>query len=319
VIFEGDIFHYREAVNVRVQNEALDIFTSIAKKFKRGVFAITGNHDTYYKDKSEVHSLRAIRNLASNIHIFENPEILTINETHSFLMIPWVEDGQKLVNLLEDHRSFCSYVICHADIIGFKFNKWVAIEKGLDPEKVSKYKRVYSGHIHIRQEKNNILYTGSPYQMDRGDIGNTKGFYKLTVESSELIETFVRNTYSPVFLKYDMLDLLELPVKTILETFKNNFIDVMINVNFASKLSIPMFLEELSRSTHRKIEFFTYSDQEKADLSLTSDFNPDDGFNLTDIFKLYLKSKDYPLAFKKKLATKFLDIHREIKQEKSYA
>jgi len=52
---------------------------------------------------------------------------------------------------------------------------------------------------------------------------------------------------------------------------------------------------------------------------MNSEFNPEDGFNLTDIFKAYLKSKDYPIDFKKKLASKFLEIHNTVKQEKTYA
>jgi len=37
----------------------------------------------------------------------------------------------------------------------------------------------------------------------------------------------------------------------------------MINVKFVNKFPVPRFLDELVGSTHRKIEFFTYSDQEK--------------------------------------------------------
>lgn len=319
LIFEGDIFHYREAVNVRIQNEVFDTFTILAKKFKRGVFAITGNHDTYYKDNGEVHSLRAIGNLAENIHIFEKPEVLTLNGKFSFLMIPWIEDTQKMISVLEDHQSFCKYVICHSDIKGFKFNKWVSIEKGLDLENLSKYKKIYSGHIHIRQEKENVLYTGSPYQMDRGDIGNVKGFYKLTLTDEGINEKFVKNTYSPLFLKFDIMDLLEMPVSAIISQFKNNFVDVMINVKFANKFSVPKFLEELSKSTHRKIEFFTYNDQDKITEPTNSEFNIEDGFNLTDFFKMYVKGKDYSTELKKKLAVKFMDIHNDVKQNKSYA
>lgn len=319
IVFEGDIFHYREAVNVRVQNEVLDLFTILAKKFKRGVFAITGNHDTYYKDKNEVHSLRTLGNLAPNIHIFESPEILSINDTHEFLMLPWVDDQAKMKNILADHLDFCEYVICHADIVGFKFNKWASVEKGLEKESLSGFKRVYSGHIHIRQEKGNILYTGTPYQMDRGDQGNTKGIYRLKVDDPAITETFIRNTTSPRFLKYDIMDLLEMTKPAILEDFANNFIDVMINVKFANKFSVPRFLEELSGSKHRKIEFFTYTDQEKVEATINSEFNADDKFNLTDIFKAYVKTKEYSPGFKKKLAYKFVEIHKEVSEETNYA
>lgn len=319
IIFEGDIFHYREAVNVRVQNEVFDIFTFLAKKFKRGVFAITGNHDTYYKDNNTIHSLRALSNLADNIHIFESPEILSINGMHDFLMVPWIEEPKKLKSILADHLSFCQYVICHTDMIGFKFNKWVTVEKGLDPKTLEEYKRVYSGHIHIRQQKGNILYTGSPYQMDRGDSDNVKGFYVLGVNTQTLEETFITNTYSPIFVKYKINDILEMSIHEILKAFNNNFVDILIDISFANKFNITRFLEEISQSKHRKLEFFTYSTQESKTIDISEDFDPDDNFNLVDIFKSYVKTKDYSRDFKKQVAIKFIDLHNRVKEEKDYA
>ena len=64
LILEGDIFHSRESINVRIQNEALGIFKALANKFKRGIYIIVGNHDVYYKDKTEVNSLKPLNHLA---------------------------------------------------------------------------------------------------------------------------------------------------------------------------------------------------------------------------------------------------------------
>lgn len=319
LIFEGDIFHSRESINIRIQNEAFEIFTILAKKFKRGVFAIIGNHDTYYKDKTDVHSLKQIENLASNITVFENPEVLTINEAHSFLMLPWIEDISKLTTVISEYQSFCPYLICHADIKTFKFNKWIYVEHGLEFSDLSKFRRIYSGHIHHRQERGNVLYTGTPYQMDRGDMGNAKGFYQLRIDGPALMEDFILNTKSPMFVKFDITELLEMNLKQLSDLFNNNFIDVMINVNFANKISIPSFVELISNTKHRKLEFFTYVEQKKDDVNIESEFNPDDGFNLTDIFKMYLKIKDYSREFKIDLAKKFNSVHQSVKQEKTYA
>jgi DNA repair exonuclease SbcCD nuclease subunit len=44
LILEGDIFHSRESINVRIQNEAFSIFKKLAEKFKRGIYIIVGNH-----------------------------------------------------------------------------------------------------------------------------------------------------------------------------------------------------------------------------------------------------------------------------------
>jgi DNA repair exonuclease SbcCD nuclease subunit len=319
LILEGDIFHSRESINVRIQNEAFDIFKKLSKKFKRGIYIIIGNHDVYYKDKNEIHSLKSLSYLADNIHVFESPEILTINNSHNFLMLPWIEDMSVLSNKVNDYRNLCQYIICHADIKGLKFNKWTHVEHGIEIDALNTYKRVYGGHIHHRQERDNILYTGTPYQMDRGDIGNVKGFYQLEVDSPVLVEKFIENTQSPTFVKFDIMNILELPISEIYKKFNNNFIDIMININFANKLSVTRFLEEISNIPHRKIEFFTYTDQTEADAEMQSDFNPEDGFNISDIFKMYLKSKEYSQDVKMNLAKKFIEIHQFVKSQNTYA
>jgi len=174
LFLEGDIFHSRESINVRIHDEALTIFTELSKKFKRGIYIIIGNHDVYYKDRNAVHSLKAISHISDNIKVFESPEILTINGSFNFLMLPWVEDTAKLSQIIEDHKDVCNYIVCHADIKGLRFNKWTKVEHGLEINSLSTYNRVYAGHIHHRQEFKNVLYTGTPYQMDRGDRDNLR-------------------------------------------------------------------------------------------------------------------------------------------------
>ena len=142
LFLEGDVFHSRESINVRIQNEAFSIFRKLAEKFKRGVYIILGNHDVYYKDKTEVNSLKSLSYLAENIHIFEKPEVLTINDAHSFLMLPWIEDVERLSRVVNDYRNLCKYIVCHADIKGLRFNKWTQVEHGLEVEALSTYRRV---------------------------------------------------------------------------------------------------------------------------------------------------------------------------------
>lgn len=313
LFLEGDIFHSRESINVRVQNEAFEIFAKLSKKFKRGVYIIIGNHDVYYKDKNEVHSLKSLSHLAENIHVFEKPEIITINGNHSFLMLPWVENTGTLNQIILDHKDLCDYIVCHADIKGLRFNKWTKVEHGIEVDTLASYKRVYAGHIHHRQEFKNVLYTGTPYQMDRGDRDNTKGVYQLDVSSSKLTETFIENTVSPVYKKFDIYELLEKPADEVVELFNNAFVDVMISVNFVNKFSVNRFLEAISKAGHRKIEFFTYVDEVK-DSATASDFNPEDQFNIIDIFKSFVKTRDYSQGFKMDLAKKFVEVYNSVKQ-----
>jgi hypothetical protein len=314
LILEGDIFHSRESINVRIHDEALKIFKELSSKFKRGIYIILGNHDVYYKDRNVVHSLKSIEQVSDNIKVFENPEILTINSKHRFLMLPWVEDTKRISQIITDHKEICEYVICHADIKGVRFNKWTKVEHGIEVSDLSSYKRIYSGHIHIRQEFKNVLYTGTPYQMDRGDRDNTKGFYEIIIEESDVSEKFIENTGSPVYKKFDVFEVLEWPVSKILAEFNNSFVDLMINTKFANIFPVTRFLELIEKSGHRKIEFFTYLDQTE-ETTETFEFDPEEPFNILDIFKQYLKIQNYSRVQAVSIAKKFIELHNSVKQE----
>lgn len=321
LILEGDIFHSRESINVRIQNDSMEIFQNLAKVFKRGVFIILGNHDVYYKDSNQVNSVRPLKHLAENIHVFESPEVLTINEKDNWLMLPWVEDTKSLGSYVADYAGMCSRIVCHADIKGLKFNRWTKVEHGLEVTALSQYDRVYSGHIHHRQEQDNILYTGTPYQMDRGDRGNVKGYYIIDAKDNYR-ETFIENQVSPNYVKYDICELLDMNIKELTTLLANNFVDVMIEINMSNKIPISQFLSVLEQVKYRKIEFFTYTSNESsteviAEISL--DLSSSDKFDVFEIFKTYLNSKQYSQSIKKELVTKFFEIQERAKNEKDYA
>jgi DNA repair exonuclease SbcCD nuclease subunit len=320
LILEGDIFHSRESVNIRIQTEVFGIFSQLAKKFKRGIFIILGNHDVYYKDKNDVNSVKALTYLAENIYVFERAEVLQINGgAYKFLMLPWVDDYSRLAGIIDDYRDSADYIVCHADVKGLTLNKFAKVEHGLELNTLKTFNRVYAGHIHIRQEKGNLLYTGTPYQMDRGDRDNQKGHYVLDLSGTCLIEKFVPNDMSPVFLKLDIYDVLEMTLDQIKQTFKNNFVDIMISVNFANRLSITNFLEKIADTNYRKVEFFTYVDSQESEDSQQVDFDIQDDFNITDIFAHYLKAKDYSQPVKKSLALKFGEVFKKVKELNKYA
>lgn len=320
LILEGDIFHSRESINVRIQNDSMEIFENLAKVFKRGVFIILGNHDVYYKDSNQVNSVRHLKHLAENIHVFESPEILTINETENWLMLPWVEDTKTLGGHVADYAGMCNRIVCHADIKGLKFNRWTKVEHGLEITALSQYNRVYSGHIHHRQEQDNILYTGTPYQMDRGDRGNTKGYYIIDAKNNYL-ETFIENQTSPNYVKYDICELLDMNIDQLKGLLTNNFVDVMIEINLSNKIPISQFLSVLEQIKYRKIEFFTYTSSESAETKsadILLDLSSSDKFDALEIFKTYLNSKQYTPVMKKDLTTKFFEIQERAKQDKDY-
>lgn len=311
----GDWNHVRESTNVRIYKLSLAIADAFTKKFKRGVYVILGNHDVYYKDRTDTHSLEGFDKIYNNFHIFEKPEVLQIN-SHKFLMLPWIENLEALKNTVSSNRS-CKYVFCHADFKGFNLNKVTKLEHGLEKEDVSEFKRIYSGHIHIRQQKGNVLYVGTPYEMDRGDRGNTKGFYVLDVSGEEVTEKFVENTISPKYVKHDISDLLPLTPDKIKELFNNNFVDISIESNLSKKFPFSQFTDFVKGFGHRRLELSSYSRElikNQSEIEQNSDYS----YNIFSILDEHIQKLNLPISESSPLIDKFKEVYDSLKNTKHY-
>jgi DNA repair exonuclease SbcCD nuclease subunit len=311
----GDWNHVRESTNVRIYKNSLEIASRLTKKFKRGVYVILGNHDVYYKDRNDTHSLEGFDKMFNNFHIFTEPAQISIN-SHQVLMLPWVESVDEIKSIVKAN-SKCDYVFCHADVKGFSLNRSTKLEHGLEYEDLKQFKRVYSGHIHIRQEKNNVLYVGTPYEMDRGDRGNVKGLYVIDSTSNKFTEKFIENTVSPKHIKIEILDLLNLNFNQIGQLFKNNFVDVMIESSFSKRFPIAAFTEMIKECGHRRLEFFSYSkEQEKAKSEI--EINSNYEYNIFTIAQDKLSAANLSPLLISQVFDKFKEIYDSLKNTKSY-
>jgi len=324
LIQEGDWFHNREHTNNRIWNDSLEIFSALSKKFKRGVYIILGNHDVYYKDNNSIHSLKGIEKIFPNIHVFEKPEILSLNSIHNFLMLPWIEDEDKITKEVTSYIGKADYIICHADIKNFKLNKWVKLHSGLDTKLLSNFSRVFSGHIHIHQEDGNVLYTGTPFELDRGDRGNPKGYHVIDLidnnGNTKIVETFEENKFSPKFIKIDAFDLLEMKLSDIQKTFNNNYVDVMMRIDKASAFPVTRFMEIIESFNYKKIEFFTYN-PEVREVSHIEDINIEEikDYDIYDIFLSCLSEREYPESYSNTMKMYFNKLNDKVKnKEKEY-
>lgn len=307
----GDLNHVRESTNIRISNGMLEVYDKLVETFKKGIHIILGNHDVYYKDRTDVHSLKEIDIMYDTIKVYEKPEVLTINSKHNILMYPWEHDVKVMNNKVKTFGS--DYLICHADIRDFKLNKWTKLEIGLGIKELSLFKHVYSGHIHIRQEDRNVTYVGTPYQLDRGDFENIKGYYILNVEGDEITHKFIENTFSPRFIKVKAVDLLELNLSEITKIISNNFVDVLIDNKMAKIFPISRFIELLKKSKYRHIELYPTSDStDKVDAKL----NDDQDYDIFEVLSEYLNSKGTSNYMGSKITGKFKELYDNVNNDR---
>jgi DNA repair exonuclease SbcCD nuclease subunit len=221
IFFLGDFFHNRSEISV----QTIHVASQILEKFEDfNMVMIVGNHDAYYKNRSDVHSL-GLLNGHKNLTIVDKN--LTIEEfDKTLLFVPWnseVPDGK------------FDYIFGHFEILNFKMNNYKVCDHGLSAMDLlaSRTGNVYSGHFHLRNSKKfnegNIHYVGNTFPHDFNDYGNTKGYHILDIEDGTL--EFFENTVSPKFNKI-FLSKIKTYTK---EDFENNVIKFIVDIEANEK------------------------------------------------------------------------------------
>ena len=82
----------------------------------------------------------------------------------------------------------------HLELNGFMATRGHFMEHGMDSDVFDKFEKVYSGHYHMRSNKDNIFYLGNPYEMYWNDVNDrNRGFHLFDTDT--LVHTPVNNPY----------------------------------------------------------------------------------------------------------------------------
>ena len=162
-IFLGDWHHNRNTTDVSTMNYTVSNLERLSKSFEK-VYVILGNHDEFYKDKREIHSLEFAR-------LFPNIEL--VNETMTaddVTIMPWlVGDEWRSVSKIQSR-----YIFGHLELPLFMMNAMVQMpDHGqLQSDHFVNQEYVFSGHFHKRQSKGSITYIGNCFPHNYADAGD---------------------------------------------------------------------------------------------------------------------------------------------------
>lgn len=299
IIIAGDIFESRQSLNILVMNEAMGIIKQLTEIMP--VLIIVGNHDIYRRNSNEVNS-PMIFQWMDNIEIFSDHTILKFFGNKTALMLPWVEEQAELLSIIAENPA--DYLFLHSDITGIKYNKQILISQGLNPDSVSNFKRVYTGHIHYAQQTKNIRVLGCPFQLTRSDRGNTKSVWLFDMENNT--EERFENEVSPKFLKINLESLFDKTLTEVKDKFNNNFVDIMINNKWSTKFPFGQLIDNLSG--YRKINYIFTTDNGDETLLGTPDGKE---INLEELILYHIDSLGYNENIKKKLKSKSLELYHK--------
>lgn len=291
----GDIFESRQSLNILVMFEAMQIVKELNEILP--IFTIIGNHDIYRKYTNDVNSV-SIFSMFPNMKIMEKPEVLTFHGGVKALFMPWQDTHTQEMEIVEANDA--DYLFCHTDIAGFKYNRRVMMEGGLNPATLEKFKRVYTGHIHLAQFRENLRVLGSPFELTRGDMGNPKSVWLLDFKNGK--ETSFLNTISPRFIKTKLENILDHPLESIKERFKNNFVDVFVNDKWSTSFPFGRLTELLEG--YRKLNFILVGDDNNDDEQISRE-----NIELSSLISIYIDEMGYNEKLKDKLKEKALEMY----------
>lgn len=162
-IFLGDWHHNRNTLNITTMDSSIRALEKLGKAFDQ-FFFFPGNHDLYYKDKRDIHSVEFGKYIPG-ITVITKP--FTEGEV---MLCPWlVGDEWKDIE-----KSKARYVFGHFELPLFYMNAMVQMpDQGeIQLEHFRNFELGFSGHFHKRQQRNNMLYIGNAFPHNYADAGD---------------------------------------------------------------------------------------------------------------------------------------------------
>lgn len=226
IIFMGDFFDHRDEVAVNTLHVGYQVLQKL-KDFN--IIMIPGNHDSFYRDHSEINSLNIVQGWPNIQLLTKTSQLMIGNKLATF--IPWGGTIDKIPK--------ADYVFGHLEINTFRMVGTKVCEKGFDTAKLFDLgPKVYSGHFHLRQrrqyQENFINYVGNTFEMNFSDDGDQKGFY--IIDPDEGLEEFVPNIVSPKHFKLLASQVLNLDLASLADKIKGNIIKLVIDTKISAEV-----------------------------------------------------------------------------------
>ncbi len=162
-IFLGDWHHNRNSLNITTMDYSLRALEKLGAAFDQ-FFFFPGNHDLYYKDKRDIHSVEFGKYI---------PGITVVHEPVTMgnvTLCPWlVSDEWKQIG-----KKKADYIFGHFELPHFYMNAMVQMpDHGeIQLDAFDSYKMGFSGHFHKRQSKGNMHYIGNAFPHNFADAGD---------------------------------------------------------------------------------------------------------------------------------------------------
>ena len=296
VIHMGDIFDSRKSIDYQSLEWAKQVVFEPLRKYK--VYAITGNHDCYYKNTNHVNSPELLLNDYSNISTFSKATEINIDGL-DILLLPWINSENYDESLEAIQNSKSKVAMGHLEINGFKATRGHMMEDGMDTDVFSKFNAVYSGHFHTRSTDGKITYLGNPYEMYWNDVNDTRGFH--IFDTDTITHAPINNPYKLFYNVYYE----DTPYQTFDSTpYENKIVKVIVRKKTNPK-QFQKFIDKLYATGIQDLKII-----ENFELIEGEDFEMDEDENTLSLLNRYIDESEFHLD-KNIIKGIFQDLYRQ--------
>ena len=279
VVHMGDIFDSRKSIDLQSLEWSKRVVFNPLKKYK--VYAITGNHDCYYKNTNYVNSPELLLKDYSNITLYSKVDEIKLGRL-KILMLPWIntENYDESCEMIE--KSKAKIAMGHLELNGFRATRGHMMETGMDVNIFNKFEKVFSGHFHTRSEDGKIFYLGNPYEMFWNDVNDPRGFHIFDTET--LTHTPINNPYKLFYniyyedTNYKLFNATE---------YENKIVKVIVRKKSKIK-DFEKFIDKLYSVGVQDLKII-----ENFDIQENEDFEIDEEENTLSILNRYIDESEF--------------------------
>jgi DNA repair exonuclease SbcCD nuclease subunit len=195
----GDTFDSRKGIDFSALSWAKNNYYDKLREMGVTVHTIVGNHTAYYKNTNEVNAVDLLLREYENVTVYSEPTEVQLDNLKTFL-IPWInqDNQEKTINMIKNTQA--KVAMGHLELQGFRVNRSIVMEHGLEADLFKNFKRVFSGHYHTRSDNNTVFYLGNPYEIYWNDLNDARGFHIFDTETLE--HTPINNPYRMYYSIY---------------------------------------------------------------------------------------------------------------------
>lgn len=198
----GDLFHNQSILNKSIVQLTKQRILELVKLMKQSWF-IPGNHDTYYRNATDITSQSML------FDGFENEKIVNVTKPMmhgKMVFVPWINDGNRedIQKFFESGIDFSNSTLNgHFDKAGFKMTGNYISDVDSLPENISSlFPIILSGHYHGQQlNDKKWKFLGTPFETKKGEEFTPHGLYIYDSDTKEL--QFFEYEFSKFYLTYN--------------------------------------------------------------------------------------------------------------------